>query len=241
MQVICFYWEGERWQEKQELKGEFVHHLKRIGTVSRPLVEKYVNNLYYGVNRFAEEDFKFICFTNVELNIDSNVELRYLPMFSEKGVLPRLYMFSRDAGLFGDQVLCLDLDLVITGSLKDIMKYKGKFCTRTSFKDKSKLDGDIMSFRAGKETEDIFWNPFINDVKAAEQITRGRERYWMRHVANDIADKWYKIVPGQIISYKHSVRNTKRTKPPKNTRIVSCHGEPRPHQIKDEWIKEYWK
>ena len=172
--------------------------------------------------------------------------MRDLPMVTKHGVLPRLYMFSQEAGLFGHQVLCLDIDVVITGSLKNIMSYKGLFCARSKFKQglEYKLDGDIMSFRAGKETERIFWEPFIKNVDAAVKLTQGRERYWYRHVADDIADRWDRLFPGQIVSWKRSVRSGK-LRPV--MRIVSCHGSPRPHEIVDRsglryrWIKPFWK
>lgn len=239
MQVICFYWEGERWQEKQDLSGEFSKFLRQTGTVSHSLATRYINNLYYGIKRFAAEDFKFICFTNLDLDLDKNIETRQFPLFTDKGVLPRLWMFSKGAGLFGDQVLCLDIDVVITGSLQDIMGYRGNFCARGKFINVHKLDGDIMSFRANEENEQRFWKPFRNDIEAAEEFTKGRERYWLRHVANDIADKWQELIPGQIVSYKRHVRRNKAL--PENARIVSFHGIPRPHRASDKWIKNYWQ
>jgi len=243
MRVICFYWQGDRWQEDgfSVENNPFDHHIKRVGQVSHDLPARYVNNLYYGVKRFATQEFKFICFSNQKMELDSDIELKTFPMLTERGVLPRLYMFSEASGLFGHQVLCLDLDVVITGSLKDIMAYDGLFCARSKFRrgEEYKLDGDIMSFRAGKEVEERFWYPFVQDVEAAERLTLGRERYWMRHVAGDIADRWDKVAPGQVVSYKRHVKQ--KGKLPPKARIVSCHGSPRPHEVKDNWIKEYWK
>lgn len=250
MYVICFYWEGERWKEEQHLEGTFTDHLKRIGTVSRDLVSVYVNNLHRGVRRFAHRPLKFVCFTNKDIpNLDKEIEIRNLPLFTKKGVLPRLYMFSRDAGLFGHQVLCLDLDIVIVGSLEKILDYSGQFCARTAYNDRKKqnlkfapVDGDIMSFRASKKTEELFWKPFIENVQWVENYTQGRERYWMQHIANDWADRWEDehIAPGRVISYKRHLMRRWRGRLPKKISIVSCHGKPRPHQIQDEWRKKYW-
>lgn len=243
MYVICFYWQGERWREDGRADGEFSSHLKRTGTASRELVVRYVNNLYKGVRRFASRDFTFICFTNEKMKgLNINIKTRPFHSPTEKGVLPRLYMFSRDAGLFEQQVLCLDLDVVITGQLDDIMEYEGLFCARSKFKpgEEYKLDGDIMSFQASEKTEELFWKPFVENVEESVKMTNGRERYWMRHVADDFADRWDNFAPGQVISYKRHVEK-KGKELPDNARIVSCHGFPRPHQIKDKWIKEYWK
>lgn len=243
MYVICFYWQGDRWQQEGFEQNETnlqQRHLRRAGQVSKELPSKYINNLYIGVKRFADRPFKFICFTNESMELHKNIETRKFKQVTGQGVLPRLYMFSKEAGLFGKQVLCIDIDVVITGSLKNIMGYGGLFCARSKFKrgEEHKLDGDVMSFRACAETEHIFWKPFIKDVRVAEELTKGRERYWMRHVAGKIADRWDIHATGEIVSYK---RHVQKKGLPENASIVSCHGVPRPHQIKDEWIKEYWK
>lgn len=251
MYVICFYWQGDRWQQNgfKYDNPSYVNRqqpfLNLVGNVSDDLPAKYVNNLYKGVKRFATKKFKFICFTNQELDVLPGVEIRPFKVATQMGVLPRLYMFSKEAGLFRHQVLCLDLDILIVGLLTDIMNYDGLFCARSKFKfgEGHKLDGDIMSFQAGKEVEDLFWKPFIADVKGAEKLTGGRERYWYRHLFNDSADRWDDVVPNQIVSYKRHVRKRRRlNRPlPVNARIVSCHGTPRPDQIDKLWIKEYWK
>ena len=120
------------------------------------------------------------------------------------------------------------------------MNYDGLFCARSKFKPGEgwKLDGDVMSFRAGEETERIFWQPFIADVKAAEELSQGRERYWVRHVADPIAARWDRVAPGAVVSYKWHVRRGQH--PPPGASVVSCHGVPRPHEITDNWIKQYW-
>ena len=254
MYVVCFYWEGDRWQTPDYVQDKGHENLqqvnlKRLGQITDDLPARYINNLYCGVKRFAKGKFKFVCFTNKNLQgLDGGIEVRDLPMVTKHGVLPRLYMFSKEAGLFGHQVLCLDIDVVIVGSLKDIMEYDGLFCARSKFQPgaEHKLDGDIMSFQAGEETERIFWKPFIEDIDAAVQLTQGRERYWYRHVADAIADRWDRILPGQIVSWKRHVRLGVLTP---QIRIVSCHGSPRPHEIigktrqvrKFKWIESYWK
>lgn len=242
--VVCFYWEGERWQEDKVNPFEitedpsFRRHLLRVGKAPLDLVTHYIENLYHGIEKWAARPFRFICFTNADISVNGNIELRDLPMFTSKGVLPRLYMFSEEAGLFGHQVLSLDLDVVITGSLKEIMEYGGLFCVRERWQRKERHlpDGDIISFSAGKETQEIFWDPFIADVKAAENFTKGRERYWITKMIGDRWDNWEKIVPGQIVSYKnHVLRDGLQ-----NGRIVSFHGHPRPHMVSDDWRVENW-
>ncbi len=244
--IICFYWQGERWQEtgkdnKIPDDPSFKNHLRRVGTVDKGLVARYVNNLYKGAQKWSNEPFKFICFTNEVLPVDKAIECRPIKMITNRGVLPRMYMFSEDAGLFGSQVLCIDLDVVITGSLTDIMKYDGTFCTRPRWMHGQHHipDGDIMSFKAGTNTQRIFWDPMVEDIDMIVQQTQGRERFWVEQAIGFGADLFSDICPGQIVGYKDHVRNKKF---PKQARIVSCHGFPRPHQIKEEkWLTDNWQ
>lgn len=244
MYVICFYWEGERWHSNPNMSESadpsFRRMLQRAGSVDLDMASQYVNNLFRGVSRFANRPFKFICFTNEDLQVDKSIELRGFPLHTDRGVLPRVYMFSKEAGLENRQVLCIDLDVVVVGDLSPLMNYEGLFCARSKFKpgEEWKLDGDVMSFRAGEEAEKLFWKPFIEDVDAAVKLTNGRERYWMRHVADDFADRWEKVAPGSVLSYKRHIVNRPV---PKNAALISCHGTPRPHQIKANWVKENWK
>jgi hypothetical protein len=232
MYVICFYWKGERWQESDYPLR------KKAQEVTTELVSKYVNNLYHGVKRFANQPFKFICFSNeTMLDIPNNIEIRHFPIYSQKGVLPRLYMFSKEAGLFGHQVLCLDLDLVITGKLDTLMNYRGRFCTRASFQDSSKVDGDIMSFQANRMNEIMFWDSFLKDIERVEEYTQGQERKWMQLIAGDWGDRW--ITPGEIVSYRRHARDWEEV--PEGVSIVSFHGHPRPHQVSKKWVREYWE
>jgi hypothetical protein len=94
-----------------------------------------------------------------------------------------------------------------------------------------------MSFRAGPEVEKIFWDPFIVDIDAAVKLANGRERYWIRHVANDMAERWDVVAPGTVVSYKwHVMKNHM----PPEAAIVSCHGIPRPHQVIVKEYKDHW-
>jgi len=243
--VICFYWQGDRWQEEgfndpPGYNNRLIHQLRRAGHISRGLPARYVNNLYWGVKRFSDRPFQFICFTNEQLEgLDQGITVKPFRMVTRAGVLPRIWMFSHEAELTG-QVLCLDIDIIVIGTLKPLMDYEGLFCARSKFAPNEgyKLDGDIMSFRACEAVEDIFWKPFIANVDAAVELTQGRERYWIRHVANNLAHRWDVEAPGSVISYKWHAKGL--THPPQGASIISCHGMPRPHQIRDKWVKDYW-
>lgn len=245
--IVCFYWQGDRWNEGHSHTPNdlsFQRHLQRSGPLTRELVQKYINNLYLGISAHTTVPFNFVCFTNETLqNLEEGIETRPFKLVTSKGVLPRMYMFSEESGLFGSQVLSLDLDLIITGSLDDLLNYKGLFCTRKSWTrgEETLIDGDIMSFTACPYNEQLFWKPCVEDINKVEEISGGgRERYWVRHVMDGRGvDTWDGIVPNQVFSYKHHVQ--RKGVVPADTRIISCHGYPRPHQIEDKWRTQYWK
>lgn len=221
LNVVTFLWRGDRWSGDDH-------------------GEKYVDTLYRMVRRNLSTPFKFICFCDRDLSVHPKIEQRLFSKkdsLSWKGVLPRMYMYSPQAELYG-QVLALDLDVVIVGPLDDIAGYRGDFCVRSKFKpgEEYKADGDIIGFNADKCRG--IWYKFMKDPIAVENFTGGRERYFYRKAVVR-EDRWQRLFPGQIVSYKRHVR--RRGKPPKKAVIVSCHGKPRPHQINESWAKENWR
>jgi len=207
--------------------------------------EEYVYRLYRGVKRNLSAPHDFICFADDPARLDgAPFEVRPLKAVSWMGCLPKLYVYSPEAGLSG-RVLLLDLDNVITGPLDDIAAYSGDMCVRAWFRgwdkglrDKRKhpelIDGDMISFRPSAET-DLLWQELKDDPKGCEQKTGGRERWYIRERLTP--DLWQEVVPGQIASWKNHMQSGQV---PQNARIVSCHGYPRPHEINQDWIREHW-
>jgi len=226
LNVVAFYWQGDRWRNDG-------------------LEVEYINRLFRAVRRNLLRPHGSILFTNERLSgLEPGIEVRPFRMVFKQGVLPRLYMFSREAGLWGSQVLCLDLDVVVVGSLEDLASYSGLFCARSKFAPHKKhlLDGDIISFRACHKTESMFWQPAIIDPARVIRLTGGRERYWFRMVVGKTGgDRWDKVAPGQVVSYKRHVLPRGGVLP-SGARVVSCHGKPRPHELtRLPWVKEHWR
>lgn len=218
LNIICFLWNGDRWDGKD--RGP-----------------EYVNKLYRATQRNLSLPHRFICLTSNPDGIQKEIECIPLHSPSWKGCLPKICMFNPNLGLKG-QVFSMDIDIVITGSLDDMCSHTGDFTVRSKFKpgEEYKLDGDIVGFKVGYGIDNI-WKPFKENPKRVEELTGGRERYWYRHAVGE-CDRWQDLFPGQLLSYKRHIRN----KPlPKNTRIVSCHGNPRPHQLSHNWAINNWR
>jgi hypothetical protein len=225
LDVICFYWCGydrPNWHDKE-------------------LGVQYINRLYAGVCRNLTLPFVFTCFLEKGINknsINKKIDVKYFDSPSWRGCLPKLKAFDHNNG-FSDRVIVLDLDLVITGNLDEMFSYNGTFMTRSTFKKLPKMmsGGDIVFFKAGTMP---FWDVLTEKTEEIEELTGGRERFIYRKFFKKIGMDFVQVkYPNQIFSYKrHVLRANGKLSP--NCRIVSCHGRPRPHEIKEPWIKEHW-
>lgn len=222
LNIVCFYWKGTS--------------ARYPGWDDIELAKSYVNNLYNGIRRNMKKDFKFILFSNdIEDGVNTNIEIRKFKPISWTGCYPKLYVHSPDAGLEG-RVLVFDLDTIIVGDLTDFAEYDGAFTTRMEHKSRGRVTaGDLLGFEAG-ETYSL-WENYKAISKYVEKY-KGDEReiyklLWKRLLY------WQEELPGQLVSYKNDIRlNGNRL--PRNARIVSAHGVPRPHEIKAEWIHSCW-
>lgn len=225
LDIVTFYWQGT----------------DRPNWDDPGLAVQYINRLYHGICRNLNLPFKFTCFLQEGVdkkNIDPGVNVDYFDSPSWKGCLPKLKAFDHSNG-FKNRVIVLDLDLVITGNLDQMFSYNGRFMTREGFKgfNKGLSGGDIVFFQAKTMP---FWDVLKEHTKRTEEITGGRERFIYRQFFKKIGMDFLQTkYPNQIFSYKRHVRRAGGKLSP-NCRIVSCHGRPRPHEIKEPWIKEHW-
>ena len=87
------------------------------------------------------------------------------------------------------------------------------------------------------------WVPYVTQPRAVEQMTGGQERLWYLLKAKG-AERWDRVLPGQIVSYKWDIWARGLTDPPATARIVSCHGEHnRPHLLAaygQRWVRRHW-
>ena len=91
----------------------------------------YVNTLYAMVSRNLSREFRFVCLTEDARGLDKKIEVFPLPEIAvsldgpERG-WNKLAVFSETLYDLKGKVLCLDLDLIITGSLDDIFDCHGE-------------------------------------------------------------------------------------------------------------------
>lgn len=205
----------------------------------------YVNRLYHGVKNNLSIPHRFICFADKYSDkLNPHIEVLPLAVPNWRWNLKKMILYKPNNGLTG-RVLALDLDILITGSLDDIVMRDDWFITcRGAFAKKGeyKVGGSVIGFDAGNFVlQSRLWQPLLNGTrKKIESITQGSERKYFSMMLGDIVF-WQDKLPGQILSYKVDIKRKGLNKKPKDARIIRFHGRPRPHEVKNEpIIKEYW-
>lgn len=224
----------------------------------------YVNKLHGMVARHLRLPFRFYCLTEDASGIHPEVTILPLPELGVRGWWYKLYLFKDDFfGLSGD-LLFLDLDIVITGSLDALVTHEpGSFCIAPDAKP-GKYNSSVMRFRIG--TLGFVWENFVYQKDAVMVAVHGDQDWIHRLVLTA------KIFPYPwVVSYKHDCHARakhsggflgrwlrarrlllprKHAKYPDGARVVLFHGKPDPEDVAHgpydmyrhaPWINDFWK
>lgn len=179
---------------------------------------RYVLILEAMVKRNLSIPHKFVCFTDKPFNY--SCETRPLPGL--EGWWNKVYLFKK--GLFEGKVLFLDLDVVITGNLDELVNYSDEF---TSIKDWNYDSYNSSVMILGNHPE--IWNDFTPEV--AQRLHGDQD--WITYklpFRNYFPETWCQSYRGSATAGVH-----------KDCKIVCFHGEPKPHEAKAPWVKELWR
>lgn len=190
----------------------------------------YVNRLGSMVRRHLSLDHTFRCVTDDPEGVDAEVlpvEEPYLPGWWQK-----LTVFKPEPWGLEHPILFLDLDVVILGSLDDFAREDTDFAIIKDFRYDC-YNSSVFWLRPGSRPE--VWTNFTMDVM---------ERYpgdqnWITECVPD-ATLW---PPEWMVSYKRSIRRRLwlNRPPPPDARVVVFHGYPKPHQVRDRFVREHWR
>lgn len=173
--------------------------------------------------------YEHICLTDVDVPGVKCQPLKYKwPSWWAK-----MELFRPD--IVGD-VLFIDLDTVIVGSLDDVLKQRKLTMLRDFYRDgtrlKEGLGGGLMLLPEQVRAEP--WGYFSTHPETyMRTYPRGEqhllETYYLSH-----AQRWQDVVPGQVVSWKvhcNGANVFKLPQIPADARIVCFHGQPRPWQV----------
>lgn len=218
----------------------------------------YVNVLYNMVSRNTKKAFKFYCLTDNPKNIIPQIICLPLPTIPKlQGWWYKPYIFSKQLPLTGI-ILYLDLDLVITGNIDNLVNYKpNQFCiirdfARSMRPNWSRFNSSVMKFQAG--TLDYVWRKFIDNASVHMRRFHGDQDFIYAELAG-VAETW---PDNWIKSWKWEIRASRTFAPgglkgnrkfaeiehvvaPDDCAIAVFHGDPNPHNCDDPFIKEKWK
>jgi hypothetical protein len=180
----------------------------------------YVNNLYRGVTRWMDRDFRFLCFTDDTTGLDAGIETRPMPVepFADafeygrtrkgrKGAWRKISLLKPGlAGMTG-QLVIFDIDVVITGPLGPIVDHApDKVAFRREWR-YARLGlqgghGSVYTFKP--ELHPYLYDEFAADPVGSIDRHKGSEQYYTSMTALRHGSLSY--LPDELVcSYKRDL------------------------------------
>jgi hypothetical protein len=195
----------------------------------------YIARLQRGVRMHLRQPHRFLVLTPYPTD-----EALY------KGCFCRLRMFSKsfqrhhfiDPGM---RVVCLDLDLIITGELDPLFDRKESLVILqgANAANPCPFNGSVIMFRAGQHSE--LWDQFSLEIAATiPHYQFPDDQGWIHHVLPRAAT--WACGPASGIYAFRKPGWPKDDKLPADARIVAFPGARDPSQFQHlEWIRKHWR
>jgi hypothetical protein len=202
--------------------------------------------------------YRIVCITDRPKDLPKGVTPAPMPKsfagYDVKG-LRRMWLYSAEAGALGDRLFQLDLDVVLTGSIDNIVDRPEPFViwkSDSNWKDKWAYNATVMLITPG--AKDDVWQRWKADpkgvFKASEADGWGPKTnsdqaiacYLMKDQEIPVWTQADGIYAYRVFAGKHGERGQVL---PEGARIVSFHG-PRDPSVKDlqqksPWIEAHWR
>jgi hypothetical protein len=216
--------------------------------------KEYVNRLYWSCKRNTTFPFEFVVYAGPAAKMDGatdgidpdiKVVITNLPYWWSG----MLFFQKNPPGINTSTILYLDLDQVIIGSLDDIINFPSAFACMKDYPSHTcpydkKTDANVSTtlirngagkkvweeyMRAGRPTWNVL-GPIKGPLSMAAQEVVNEKKYGMQK--DLFPENW-------ICSYKLEVL---KKGIPKDCRIVSFHGKPKPHEcLHVPFVEENWR
>ena len=217
---------------------------------------EYVNKLHSMVERNLSLPHRFICLTDDSTGLNSEIETKLLLRKELKWSYTKFELFEKRLQDILGQILFLDLDVVINNSIDDLFLFEpdAEFVGIRDW-DVDCINASCMRFTAGKHsyivdnwfeavesrfTVEEYFDPTLNDKKTLYHdlnsfppaVYRGDQEWTTNQLKeHNVNIKYYPT--NWLQSYKYGYDM--------NSKVIIFHGEPKPHEVKDVWVKENWK
>lgn len=214
----------------------------------------YVNRLWSMIVRNTSRPTRLVCYTDDAGGLDPAIETFDLPPINLPEAIRwtpwrKLSLWRPDLEGVSGEVLWLDLDVVITGSIDDLFDYRpGRFCVIRNWTQAREGIGNTSVFRFRVGSAPHLVERVEADPAAIRRRHRNEQIFVTREGGFDIAfwpEDW-------CVSFKHSLLprwplNLLRTPIlPANTRIVAFTGKPDQDEAAEgrwpaPWYKKFYK
>lgn len=184
----------------------------------------YVERLRNMVAAHLTAEHRFVCITDDATGLDCET----IPIDSDyRGWWQKVTLFRRDPYGISGRILYLDLDVVITGRLDDLVENDADFATIADFCRPAIYNSSVMLLRAGSHPEVA--EDFTPDVT---RRMHGDQDWISQKIRG--AHIWPRT---WVRSYKLDYQ---QERPSPGTKVVVFHGEPKPHEC-DGWVRSAWQ
>jgi len=182
-------------------------------------------------NWMPDIDYRIIPFTDQpeKFAIDS------VDLFSvdAEGWWNKLFLFNWHGHNLNGDILFFDLDMVFVGPLDCFCNLK-KFTTMSRFKQPKHIDSTVMYIPEGYGQN--IWDNFVKIKMDIINKFKGDQDYIESMVGTNKCDRFNVTIPGSIVSFKYDCQD----RPPSAARVVSFHGNPKPHEVTNSWVEDNW-
>ena len=210
------------------------------------------------VKRNLTIPFEFVCYTENSADINSEIRIEPLPTITGvQGWWYKPMFFNPELGLNGT-ILFFDLDVIIFKNIDHLFTYEpNKFCiirdfNRHAVRNYNKFNSSIFRLTTGMHSK--VYTEFMKNPLMPIRRYHG-DQDWIRATIKDgeyvyWSDEW-------IQSYKWEMRGKPRyDNQPRGKRdfakngnptikaltsVAVFHGDPNPHNCKDQWVIDNWQ
>jgi hypothetical protein len=208
-------------------------------------------------------DFRFVCLTDDPTDLVEGIEPIELPRTDLEYCWNKLLLFEKQIGDLSGTALFFDLDVVITGNIDDLFNYRPdeSFMGVLDWNrmNNPQYNASVMRYELGKHSYII--NEFYERCKAGSLVKKrewdaylksndkvvyfdesgfryGGDQEWTSKQVYPQHDlKSHTFQDGWILSYKAHGRGSL----PQGCKVMVFHGDPKPHEVNLDYVKEHWK
>lgn len=211
---------------------------------------EFVNRMWAAVQRNTVRPTRLVCLTDDTTGIDEAVSCHPIPDINLPPALintpwRKLTLWTAPLADLSGDVLFLDLDLVITGSLDEMFDFEpGRYCVIENWTQKGQGKGNTSAFRFPVGKYDHIFNDFQADPDRVLSAYRIEQLYISREIDDMVF--WPEL---WCASFKHTLMPRwplnffTAPKLPAETRIVAFTGKPdQDEAMHGEWpVRAAWK